>query len=477
MSDYEVTIGLEVHCELKTASKIFCSCPNVFGGEPNTHCCPVCSGLPGTLPVLNKKAVEYTVKAGLALGCEISRYSKWDRKNYFYPDLPKAWQTSQYDLPLCLGGEVKYRADGGEEKSVRINRIHLEEDAGKLIHEGGVTRVDYNRCGVPLIEIVTEPDLHSPEDAVAFLTELKNILKYTGVSDVKMQEGSLRCDVNLSVAKRGEKLGTRTETKNLNSFRSVLRSCKYEAERQIELIEAGGTVKQETRRWDDAAGEGSSMRGKEDAHDYRYFPEPDLMPVVMTDEDIERIRATIPALKGERTAKYTSEFGLTAYDAELLTADVAVADLFDGAVAAGANPKKAANFIMGDVLRLAKEAGSEDVNIKISPVRLAELLKLVEDGVISLVVAQKEVFPKVWGTDKSPSALVDELGLKQSNDTDEIEAALKEIMKNNERVVNDYRSGNEKVMSFFVGQVMKATKGKANPKIVGEVVKKLLANK
>ena len=254
MSDYEITIGLEIHCELKTESKIFCSCANVHGGEPNTHCCPICAGFPGVMPTLNRKAVEYTVKAGLALGCEISHYSKWDRKNYFYPDLPKAWQTSQYDLPLCLKGEVEYEAADGTKKKVRINRIHLEEDAGKLIHEGGVTRVDFNRCGVPLMEIVTEPDIHSPEDAVAFLGELKSILKYTGVSDVKMQEGSLRCDVNLSVAKRGEPLGTRTETKNLNSFRSVLRSCKWESERQIELVEAGGPVRQENRRRGDKAG-------------------------------------------------------------------------------------------------------------------------------------------------------------------------------------------------------------------------------
>ena len=474
MKDYEITIGLEIHCELKTQSKIFCSCPNVFGGEPNTHCCPVCSGFPGVLPVLNKKAVEYTVKAGLALNCEIAPFSKWDRKNYFYPDLPKAWQTSQYDLPLCRGGGVEFKSGDGSLKRVRLNRIHLEEDAGKLIHEGGVTRVDYNRCGVPLMEIVTEPDIHSPEDAVAFLEELKNILKYTGVSDVKMQEGSLRCDVNLSVAPVGGPLGTRTETKNLNSFRAVLRSCRYEAERQIEILESGGTVVQETRRWDDAAGEGSGMRGKENAHDYRYFPEPDLMPVVISREEIERIRASIPALKAERTEKYVTEYKLSDYDAALLTADVAVADLFDGAVAAGANPKKAANFIMGDVMRLAKEPGSEDVNIAISPAQLYSVIKLGEDGAVSLVAVQKELFPKVWGTDDKPEELVDKLGLRQSSDTEEIEAVVREIMAANERVVNDYRAGNEKVMSFFVGQTMKATKGKANPKIVNEVLLKLL---
>ena len=474
MSDYEITIGLEVHCELKTESKIFCSCANVHGGEPNTHCCPICAGFPGVMPTLNKKAVEYTVKAGLALGCEILRYSKWDRKNYFYPDLPKAWQTSQYDLPLCLRGEVEYDAADGTKKKVRINRIHLEEDAGKLIHEGGVTRVDFNRCGVPLMEIVTEPDIHSPEDAVAFLGELKNILKYTGVSDVKMQEGSLRCDVNLSVAKRGEPLGTRTETKNLNSFRSVLRSCKWESERQIELVEAGETVRQETRRWDDNAGVGSSMRGKEDAHDYRYFPEPDLMPVVMSDEDIERIRASIPPLKSARIKKYTEQYGLSAYDSAQLTSDVAIADLFDGAVALGSNPKKTANFIMGDVMRLGKEAGSEDVTVAVTPAQLAATLKLIDEGAISLAAVQKDLFPKVWGTDSDPAALVDKLGLRQSNDSGEIEAIVREIMDKNEKVVNDYRSGNEKVISFFVGQVMKATKGKANPKVVNETLIKLL---
>ncbi len=285
----KATIGCEVHAELKTNTKLFCSCINEFGGAPNTHCCPVCSGFPGVLPVLNRKAVEYTVRAGLALGCEINRFSKWDRKNYFYPDLPKAWQTSQYDLPLCVGGYVEFPFDG-QTKRVRLNRIHLEEDAGKLVHDGGVSLVDYNRCGVPLIEIVTEPDMHSAEEVVAFLTALKSILKYTGVSDVKMQEGSLRCDVNLSVAEDGAPLGTRTETKNLNSFRSVARAIAFETRRQIDVIESGGTVEQETRRFDDNKGVGYAMRSKEDAHDYRYFPEPDLPPVTFTDAQLDGIR-------------------------------------------------------------------------------------------------------------------------------------------------------------------------------------------
>jgi len=473
MSEFITTIGLEIHAELKTETKIFCSCPNVFGGEPNTHCCPICSGFPGVMPVLNKKAVEYTVKAGLAMGCEISRYCKWDRKNYFYPDLPKAWQTSQYDLPLVKTGVIEFNVNG-EPKRVRINRIHLEEDAGKLIHENGVTRVDYNRCGVPLMEIVTEPDLHSAEETVAFLEELKSILKYTGVSDVKMQEGSLRCDVNLSVAREGEPLGTRTETKNLNSFRAVMRAINFERERQIDLLESGGVIDQETRRWDDLKGEGYAMRSKEDAQDYRYFPEPDLMPVVLSDEDIERIGSTIPMLKSERISKYVGEYGLPRYDAEILTADKDVADLFDGAVAIGANPKKASNFIMGDVLRLSKEEGSEELNIGINPTQLRDMLRLVEGGLISLSAVQKELLPKIWKTDENAEALVDKLGLKQSNDVGEIEAIVKKIMEDNPKVVNDYRSGNTKVISFFVGQTMKATKGKCNPKIVNETLNKLL---
>ncbi len=473
MNGYETTIGLEIHCELKTESKIFCSCANVFGGEPNTHCCPVCSGLPGVMPVLNKKAVEYTVKAGLAMNCEISEYSKWDRKNYFYPDLPKAWQTSQYDLPLCGKGLVEYELNG-EKKSVRINRIHLEEDAGKLIHEGGITRVDYNRCGVPLMEIVTEPDLHSADEVIAFLDELKSILKYTGVSDVKMQEGSLRCDVNLSVAKAGSgKLGTRTETKNLNSFSSARRSIIFEANRQIDVLESGGEIRQETRRWDDAKGEGYSMRGKEDAHDYRYFPEPDLMPVVLPKTEVEKIRASIPELKNERIARYTEKLSLPVYDAKILTQDKEIADLFDEAVNAGANPKKASNYIMSEILRKGKTEGAEDVTVGIDARQLTDILKLVEDGTISLV-ASKQVLDDIWLSDKSAKDSVEKLGLKQNNDSGEIEKILKGIIDANPKVVADYRAGNEKVTAFFVGQVMKATKGKSNPKVVNELLVKLL---
>lgn len=468
------TIGCEVHCELKTDTKLFCSCRNEFGGEPNTHCCPICSGFPGVLPVLNKKAVEYAVKAGLALGCEINRFSKWDRKNYFYPDLPKAWQTSQYDLPLCIGGCVEFTLNG-EKKRVRLNRIHLEEDAGKLIHDGGISRVDYNRCGVPLIEIVTEPDMHSAEEVVAFLTELKSVLKYTGISDVKMQEGSLRCDVNLSVAEEGAPLGTRTETKNLNSFRAVARSVKFETMRQIDVIESGGKVEQETRRFDDNKGIGYAMRGKEDAHDYRYFPEPDLLPVVFSDDDIERIKAEIPELKEARKSRYKA-LGLPEYDAEVLTQDKEVSDLFDGVTALGVDAKKAANFIMSDVLRLAKKDNSEDTELNISAAQVAEILKLLLSDEINNL-ASKTLLSAVWGTDGDPKSKAKELNLLQSNDEGEIKAIFDSVIAANPKQTEDFLGGNDKIRGYFVGQVMRAAGGKANPKIINALLDKLKAGK
>ena len=473
MSEYIPTIGLEVHCELKTETKLFCSCRNTFGSEPNTNTCPVCAGHPGVLPVLNRKAVEYTVKAGCAIGCRISRYSKWDRKNYFYPDLPKAWQTSQYDLPLCMGGEVKITV-GGEEKTVRLNRIHLEEDAGKLVHGAGATAVDYNRCGVPLMECVTEPDMHSADEAVAFLEELASIFRYAGVSDCRMQEGSIRADVNLSMSRPGEPLGTRTETKNLNSFRSVRRAIEAEIRRQTEVLESGGKVEQETRRFDDATGEGYAMRSKEDAQDYRYFPEPDLMPVVLGDDDVERIRATLPELARERRSRYTGTLGLSDYDAAQLTADPAVADLFDGAVKAGANAKKAANYVMSEIMRKGKTAGEDGIVVGISGAQLAELLALVDKGEINLV-SSRDVLDKIWLTDMSASAAVDALGLRQNNDAGEIEKLVRDIVAANPGPAADYRGGNEKVLSFFVGQLMKATKGKTNPKIAGDLIRKVLS--
>ena len=467
------TIGCEVHCELKTETKLFCGCKNEFGGDANTHCCPVCSGFPGTLPALNRKAVEFAVKAGLALHCKISEFSKWDRKNYFYPDLPKAWQTSQYDLPLCIGGYVEFELDG-EKKRVRLNRIHLEEDAGKLVHDGGISRVDYNRCGVPLIEIVTEPDMHSAEEVVAFLTELKSVLKYTGVSDVKMQQGSLRCDVNLSVSEseNGEKLGTRTETKNLNSFRSVARSIAFETRRQIDLLESGGAVEQETRRFDDNKGIGYAIRSKEDAHDYRYFPEPDLLPVVMSAADIKRIADTIPELKDARIARYTEKLGLPDYDARVLTEDKDVSDLFDGVVKLGADAKKASNFIMSEVLRLAKSQSSEDVELKVSAEQLAEILKMSAADELNNLAA-KQLLSFVWGTNDAPRAIAAEKGLLQSNDEGEIKAVFDRVVADNPKQTADFIAGNDKLRGYFVGQIMRASGGKANPKIINSLLDKL----
>ena len=472
---YIPTIGCEVHCELKTKTKLFCSCKNEFGGEPNTHCCPVCSGFPGVLPTFNETAVEYAVKAGLALHCTINKFSKWDRKNYFYPDLPKAWQTSQYDLPLCVGGYVDFMLDG-KVKRVRLNRIHLEEDAGKLVHDGGVSRVDYNRCGVPLIEIVTEPDMHSAEEVVAFLTELKSILKYTGISDVKMQEGSLRCDVNLSVAEEGAPLGTRTETKNLNSFRAVSRSIKFETRRQIDELTSGGTVKQETRRFDDNKGVGYAMRGKEDAHDYRYFPEPDLLPVVFSDERLDEIASKIPELKSARISRYMNDYSLPEYDARVLTADKEVSDLFDETVSLGIDPKKASNFIMSEVLRLAKSDGSEDVELKIVSEALADIIKLLLSDEINNLGA-KTLLSALWGNASDPRKKAEELGLIQSNDEGEIKAIFDSVIEANKKQAEDFISGNDKLRGYFVGQVMRAAGGKANPKIINALLDKFKAEK
>jgi len=421
--------------------------------------------------VLNRRAVEYTVRAGLALGCEINGFSKWDRKNYFYPDLPKAWQTSQYDLPLCVGGYVEFPFDG-QTKRVRLNRIHLEEDAGKLVHDGGVSLVDYNRCGVPLIEIVTEPDMHSAEEVVAFLTALKSILKYTGVSDVKMQEGSLRCDVNLSVAEDGAPLGTRTETKNLNSFRSVARAIAFETRRQIDVIESGGTVEQETRRFDDNKGVGYAMRSKEDAHDYRYFPEPDLPPVTFTDAQLDGIRAEIPTLPAARVKTYTEKYGLPAYDAEVLTADKDVADLFERVVENGIEPKKASNFIMSETLRLAKSSGSDDVELKVTAEQLYAILKMSADGELNNLAA-KSLLAEVWGSDADPRETSRRLNLVQSNDAGAIKQIFDGVIAANPKQTADFLAGNDKLRGYFVGQVMRAAGGKANPKIINDLLDKL----
>lgn len=475
MSDYEIVIGLEIHAELSTKSKIFCSCTTQFGGEVNTQCCPVCLGMPGTLPVLNEMVVLYAAKAGLAMNCKIAEYSKQDRKNYFYPDLPKAYQISQYDLPLCSDGYVEIKPDGVPKK-IGITRIHIEEDAGKLLHdewESG-TLIDYNRCGVPLIEIVSEPDIRSAEEARLFVEGVKAILEYTGVSDCKMQEGSLRADVNLSVRKKGQKeFGTRTEMKNLNSIRSIVRAINAEAQRQIDEIEAGGEVVQETRRWDDNKGISYAMRSKEDAHDYRYFPDPDLVPIVLTSEEIRIIKETLPELPEKRKQRYVDELGLPVYDAELITASKYLADFFEEVLMHTKNTKAASNFILGDLLKLLKEKDLEARDIPFPAKYLGDLVTMVDDGKISNTIAKK-VFTVMFDTKKDPLTIVKEQGLEVVNDESAILDAVKKIVSANPQSVADYKNGKEKALGFLVGQVMKETKGKANPQILNRLLKETL---
>jgi len=467
---YETVVGLEVHVELSTNTKIFCSCANEFGGEPNTHACPICTGMPGVLPVLNEKVVEYAAKAGLALNCEIANFSKMDRKGYYYPDLPKAYQISQFDLPICNNGYVMINTDG-KEKKIRILRIHMEEDAGKLLHEGTLgSKVDYNRCGVPLIEIVTEPDLRSADEAKDFLDTLKAAMEYVGVSDCKMEEGSLRCDVNVSVRPLGsEKLGTRCEMKNVNSFSAAYKAIKYEAQRQIELLEDGEEIVQQTRRWDDEKGKTFAMRGKEEAHDYRYFPDPDLVPVVLTDEQIEGYRKSLPELASAKKGRYIEELGLSEYDAGVLTSSKYIADYFETALKEYDKPKKLANWVMGDLLRILKDEGILPENMQSNPKLMVEAMKLVDDGVVNVTVG-KNVFEEAFRTNKKPEQIVEEKGLKQISDTGELEKMIKELIAENPKPAEDYRAGNKKALTFYVGQIMKATKGKANPKIVNEII-------
>ena len=471
---FETVIGLEVHVELATNTKIFCGCKNEFGGDPNTHCCPVCIGMPGVLPVLNEKVVEFAAKAGLATNCKIANFSKMDRKGYYYPDLPKAYQISQFDLPICTGGYVDY-IDNGETKRVRLTRIHMEEDAGKLLHEAGAgTAVDYNRCGVPLIEIVTEPDLRSAKEAKEFLETLRNIILYTGVSDCKMQEGSLRCDVNVSVREEGsDTLGTRTEMKNLNSFSAVFNAIEAESKRQIAVILDGGTIIQETRRFDDIKGKSYAMRGKEEAHDYRYFPDPDLVPVVLTDEQIEAYRKSLPELPAAKKQRYIEEFALPEYDAGVLTVDRNIAEFFEKSLSIYNEPKKTSNFIMTDLLRLLKDEGVAPEDMTVKPEQLAHTLKMIDDGKINITVG-KAVFEEVFKTGQDPASIVEKKGLGQINDTDAILDVIRNAIKDNPKPVADYKGGNAKTMTFFVGQVMKAMKGKANPKTVNEMVKEEL---
>lgn len=467
--NYETVIGLEVHVELATNTKIFCSCENKFGGEPNTHCCPICTGMPGVLPVLNEKVVEFAAKAGLATNCKIANFSKMDRKGYYYPDLPKAYQISQFDLPICNEGYVDIKIDGAD-KRIRITRIHMEEDAGKLLHEAYAgTAVDYNRCGVPLIEIVSEPDMRSAEEAKAFLETLKSIIQYTGVSDCKMQEGSLRCDVNVSVREKGtSELGTRTEMKNLNSFSAIFHGIEAESARQIALIEDGGVIKQETRRFDDVKGKSYAMRGKEEAHDYRYFPDPDLVPITLTDKQISEYKNSLPELPATKKQRYVDVLGLPEYDAGVLTAERAIAEFFEACLEKYNEPKKTSNFIMTDLLRLLKEDGLLPEENPVKPIQLAQTLKLIDDGKINITVG-KTVFEEVFRTGQEPSVIVEKKGLAQISDTSEIRNMIKDIIEKNPGPVADYKGGKKKALTFFVGQIMKATKGKANPKVVNEI--------
>jgi aspartyl-tRNA(Asn)/glutamyl-tRNA(Gln) amidotransferase subunit B len=472
-SDYEIVIGLEVHSELKTKTKIFCNCTTEFGGEPNTHCCPICTGMPGTLPVLNGKVVEYAIKAGLATQCKINQNSKQDRKNYFYPDLPKAYQTSQFDLPLCYGGYLDIEVNG-ETKRIGITRIHIEEDAGKLNHESSGTLVDYNRCGVPLIEIVTEPDLRSPDEVREMMTKLRTILLYADVSDCKMNEGSLRCDVNLSVRKKGSTvLGTRTEMKNINSFNFAQKAAEYEAKRQIKIIEEGGVIVQETRRWDEAKGITISMRSKEEAHDYRYFPCPDLMPIVTSDETLAAIKASIPELPDARIKRYVETDSLSLYDASLLTASLHISNYFDEACTVTQNKKGVANLMISEVFGRLNEEEKEAFDIVISPKHLGKLAELVDKSIISSSVAKK-VLSIMWETNEDPSIIVEKEGLTQISDDSALREMATMVIQKNQKAVDDYISGKEAAIQSLVGQMMKETKGKANPKMVLDLLKSIL---
>jgi aspartyl-tRNA(Asn)/glutamyl-tRNA(Gln) amidotransferase subunit B len=482
VSDFQVVLGLEVHAQLLTRSKIFCGCSTAFGGEPNTHVCPVCLGLPGTLPALNRGVVEMAITAGLALGCTLRPRSVFARKNYFYPDLPKGYQISQYELPICDGGEVQLTLDG-QEKVVRLTRIHMEEDAGKNVHDvsaDGSSGVDLNRAGVPLIEIVSEPDLRSADEAVEYLKSLRAILMALGVNDGNMQEGSLRCDANVSVMRRGAgEYGTRCEIKNMNSFRFLKQAIEYETRRQVELVESGGKVQQETRLFDPDRGETRSMRSKEEAHDYRYFPEPDLPPVVFDEAWVERLRGALPELPRARAARYQGELKLSAQDARTLTADAGVASWFDAALAAyGSGPeaaKKVANWVTGELARLANESGLEPAAWKITPAQLAEVVRLVEAGTIGGPGA-KQVVEECFRTGAAPAEVVKAKGLAQVSDAGALEAAVDAVLARNPGEVEKYRGGKKNLMGFFVGQVMKDTKGKGNPAVVNTLLKQKLGD-
>lgn len=475
--EYEIVVGLEVHAELNTRSKIYCNCKNAFGLEVNTQVCPVCMGMPGTLPTLNEKVVEYAVKMGHALGCTINNVSKQDRKNYFYPDLPKAYQISQAEVPLCEHGKLDVMLDDGTVKTIGVTRIHIEEDAGKLLHDESFagSLVDLNRCGVPLIEIVSEPDMRSSAEAKAYLETIKSILQYINISDCKMQEGSIRCDVNVSVRPKGsDKFGTRCEMKNVNSFSAAVRGIEYEAKRQIEVLENGGKVMQETRRWDDVKGMSISMRSKEDAQDYRYFPEPDLLTIVVPEEKVQAIKESIPELPNAKLMRYVKTLGLNQTDATLIVENLDRAKLMDECIEIGkGTPKSIAKWILADVSKYMNDTGKSIHDTPLTAARLCELVAEVEKGTISNSTG-KTVFEAVIAEDKDPSVIIKERGLSQNSDTSALEAIAKEVLAANEKSITDFKNGKTNALGYLVGQCMKASKGKANPGLMKEIVTKLV---
>jgi aspartyl-tRNA(Asn)/glutamyl-tRNA(Gln) amidotransferase subunit B len=474
--EYETVIGLEVHAQLLTDSKIFCGCSTKFGAEPNSHTCQICLGMPGVLPVLNKKVVEYAIKMAIATHCRINERDVFARKNYFYPDLPKGYQVSQYDRPLAEKGYMDIEVNG-DKKRIGITRIHMEEDAGKLLHDdfSPSSYVDFNRTGVPLIEIVSEPDLRSPEEAAAYLRRLHETVVYLEICDGNMEEGSFRCDANVSIRPKGqEEFGIRAELKNMNSFRNVQRALEYEVKRQQYVLESGGQVVQETRLWDDAQGVTISMRGKEEAHDYRYFPDPDLVPVVIDEAWIQEMEAILPELPLEKRERFVAEYEIPAYDAGVLTSSRALAEYYEKTVQLSKKPKAASNWIMGDLLRFLNEDKRDIKDSPVTPDAIAEMINLIEDGTISGKMA-KEIFEGMYRSSKSPRAIIEEKGLVQITDEDALKKAIEEVMTANPEQVEGYRNGKEKLFGFFVGQVMKATKGKANPALVNELLKKMLS--
>ena len=473
--NYETVIGLEVHVELATKTKIFCSCSTEFGGAPNTHTCPVCTGMPGSLPVLNKQVVEYAMAVGLATNCSITQYCKFDRKNYFYPDNPQNYQISQLYLPICRNGGVEIETAAGK-KVIGIHEIHMEEDAGKLVHDEweDVSIVDYNRSGVPLIEIVSEPDMRSADEVIAYLEKLRETIQYLGASDCKLNEGSMRADVNISVREVGaRKFGTRTEMKNLNSFKAIAHAIEGERERQIELIGMGRSVVQETRRWDDNKESSHAMRSKEDAQDYRYFPEPDLVPIVISDEWIDEVRKKQPEFRSEKLIRYKKEYDIPEYDAQIITASKHMADIFEATTELCKKPKKVSNWLMVETMRLLKENEMDAQDLKFSPKNLAELIELTEAGTINSTVA-KEVFEEIFYHDVDPKQYVEEKGLKTVNDEGALRTTIEQIIADNPQSVADYHNGKEKAIGYLVGQTMKAMKGKADPAMVNQILKELL---